>query len=336
MAHRPTLVSLAKDLGVSRQTVSNAINRPEVVAPETLERVLAAIEQTNYRPMRAARQLRTKNSRTIAVRIMPEYDGISGHILNHFNHQLAQTAGEFQYRMITLVARDNGDEVANYAEMFNDGDIDGVILSSTTLGDERPARLLELGIPFASFGRPWGTYDDGQQAPFSWVDVDCAAGTSEATRALMDAGHRRIGYLSWPIVPGIGKDRYEGWAATMEGAGLEVSGLVEISEDHAQGLATSARLLIDRGATAIVCASDSLALGALPVCQASGAALIGFDGTPVARALAMNSVEQPVGDVAITAFHMLFDVMQDRAAVRHTLLTPQLVLRNRLDVEPVF
>lgn len=235
MAPRPTLVSLAKDLGVSRQSVSNAINRPEVVARETLERVLVVIEQTNYRPMRAARQLRTKNSRTIAVRIMPEYDGISGHILNHFNHQIAQTAGEFQYRMITLVARDNGDEVANYAEMFNDGDIDGVILSSTTLGDERPARLL-----------------------------------------------------------------------------------------------------IERGATAIVCASDSLALGALPVCQASGAALIGFDGAPVARALAMNSVEQPVGDVAITAFHMLFDVMQDRAAVRHTLLTPQLVLRNRLDVGPVF
>lgn len=333
MAKKATLVSLAKTLGVSRQTVSNALNNPQAVAPDTLQRVLQAVEKSGYRPDRAARQLRTHASHTIAMRIMPSMDGISGHILNQFIHQVALTAGERGYRIVILAAHDKTSELEQYLDLASDGEIDGVILSDTTENDPRPARLMSAGIPFSSFGRPWGEFSDGQFAPFSWVDIDCRLGTRKATEELIHCGHKRIGYLSWPISPGIGYERFSGWQEAVLSSGMNPQLMIEIPTDSTTEAVLAAEKLIEQHVTAIVCASDSLALGAARAAEGKMIDVIGFDDTPVARALNMSSVAQPIEEAAVAAFNMLIERISNKAAKRHTLLQPKVQLRHMLSAE---
>lgn len=97
---RPTLVSLARELGVSRQTVSNVINAPHLVKAETRERVQAAIEASGYRPNVAAQALRNQRSHTIAMRLYPTLDGgVNGAVVDRFLHHLVQTLRTRGYKI---------------------------------------------------------------------------------------------------------------------------------------------------------------------------------------------------------------------------------------------
>ena len=89
---RPTLVSLARELGVSRQTVSIVLNAPHLVRPETRERVAKAIEESGYRPSAAAQALRRQRSLTLALRLYPSTDGINGAVMDRFLHSLVEQA----------------------------------------------------------------------------------------------------------------------------------------------------------------------------------------------------------------------------------------------------
>ena len=78
MAANVTIATVARHAKVSRQTVSNVLNAPDLVRAETRDRVRAAIDELGYRTNLAARQMRTGRSRLIAVRIDPVRDGIDG------------------------------------------------------------------------------------------------------------------------------------------------------------------------------------------------------------------------------------------------------------------
>jgi DNA-binding LacI/PurR family transcriptional regulator len=340
---KPTLESLGRELGVSRQTVSNALNAPHRVNPKTLERVLRGIEQSGYRPHVAGRQLRTRRSRNLAMRLYPSSDGINGSILDRFLHALTEAAQRRGYRLTLFTADDDGGEVAAIDELLSVADIDGFVLTSTHHEDARTAWLLEQQVPFVAFGRPWSSHADPYAAPHDWVDVDGGAGTAQAVAHLLERGHRRIGFLGWPAGSGVGDDRRDGWRRT-----LEVNGAVEARDDLErldlgvedavpQG-ASGARELFARGATALVCASDSLALGAVAAWRnltdrvQGGPPVTGFDDTPVAAALGLTSVRQPIEDTAGRVVDLLLarlDQDQDQPrAPEHVLLPSSLVVRD--------
>lgn len=338
MNDKPTLVSLARELGVSRQTVSNALNAPQRVNPATLDRVLRAIEESGYRPHVAGRQLRTRRSHSFAMRLYPSTDGINGAILDRFLHALTETGQRHGYRLTLFTASDDASELAAIDELLGTADIDGFVLTSTHHDDARTAWLLEHDLPFVAFGRPWADGVDPFEAAHSWVDVDGGAGTSEATRLLLDRGERRIGFLGWPERSGVGDDRRAGWARAMA-AGLGEPAaddlFLGVEDTVAQG-ARGARVLLDRGATALVCASDSLAIGAVTAWRDARPdatlppPVIGFDDTPVAAALGLSSVAQPIEQVAEAALAVLLRQLADGKGARpeHLLLASSLVVRE--------
>lgn len=212
-AEKPTLVSLARALGVSRQTVSNVINNPAIVHPETRRRVQEAIDAAGYRPSPAGRALRTRRSMAIGLRLYPATDGINGSVKDRFLHNLADEAQRHGYRITLLTATDADGEVAAVEELHRASAIDGCVLTDTLDHDPRPARLAGSGIPFMVFGRPWGEDD----STHDWVDVDGATGTRAATEHLRSLGHTRIGYLGWPASTGLGPERRDGWLQGMTG-----------------------------------------------------------------------------------------------------------------------
>lgn len=334
-ARRPTLESLATELGISRQTVSNVLNRPSVVAEPTRTRVAAAIRAAGYVPSRAGRHLRTQRSHAIGIRLMPTFDGINGHILDSFLHELAEHAHRSDYRLALFAAANEADEIATYARMRAANEIDGIVLTSTSIDDARIAWLVANGVPFVSFGRPWSRERDPADAPHDWVDVDGAAGTGAVTRHFLAQGHTRIGYLSWPAQPDVSGDRLAGWQRAMRDAfgGLDLSELSAECSNDVTDARHAAGGLVERGVTAFVCASDTLALGARAAVGARRPAaprvpIVGFDDTPVARALGLSSVAQPVVRAARTAVRVLVSRLAEERPPEHVLLPPSPVFRD--------
>lgn len=324
-----TVADVAAAAGVSRQTVSNALNRPEVVRPATLDRVRTAIDELGYRPHASARRLRTRQSSTLGVRLPPVH-GISGALLDRFLHALVERADERGMRILLFTASDLDDELAHMERLVEGSDVDGFVLTSTAHGDPRAAWLGERAVPFVTFGRPWGV-PDMDDAPHPWVDVDGRAGLREATSGLVARGHRRIGFLGWPSPSGQGDERRLGWRDALAAAGLDDDTEPLTCEDDVAAAASVVSRAVDDGAAfdAVVCASDTLALGAR---FALGAAVpvVGYDDTPVAEAVGISSVEQPLDAAASVAVELLMGSGRSvlPATTGHRLLAPRVVWRG--------
>ena len=330
MERLPTVLDVGRVAGVSRQTVSNVLNSPEVVKPDTRARVEAAIAALGYRPHASARRLRTRRSSTIGIRLDPMANGISGSVHDRFLHSLTEQADSFGLRVMLFTALDPQDEIRQIRRMHEGSDVDAFVLTSTMFGDPRTEWLVGHGIPFVTFGRPWGI-DDMNDPQHRWVDVDGHTGLRLATAHLLAEGERHIAYLGWPSPSGTGDDRRRGWRDEMERAsGLspeELNGLdLSVDDGVAEGRET-VRETLERGVRidAIVCASDSLALGAL-LMVGPDIPVIGYDNTPVAQAVGMSSVEQPLDEVAAGVLAL---VMGDATELRHQLVEPRLVVRHR-------
>ena len=334
MAKAPTVEDVAERAGVSRQTVSNVLNTPDIVRPATRERVLTAIRELGYRRHAAARQLRLRRSSTIGIRLDPYLGGISGVVLDRFVHAITERASERGMRMLVYAARTPEEEISRLSELWEGSEIDAAILTSTSRDDPRVRSLDEAGVPFISFGRPWGE-DDIADPRHLWVDVDGAAGTRAATEHALTHG-TNIAFLGWPSGSGTGDDRERGWREAMDAAGSLGTRLTAEDDVPLARAAVAAALAGVTLPDAVVCASDSLAVGALLAVNAAGRRLpvIGFDNTPTAAALGFSSVEQRPEDVATAILELLMgptgEIVAPRrlqAGTAHALITPELVVR---------
>jgi DNA-binding LacI/PurR family transcriptional regulator len=334
----PTVLDVGRIAGVSRQTVSNVLNSPDIVKPETRQRVQAAIAELGYRPHASARRLRTRRSSTIGIRLDPMANGISGAVHDRFLHSLTEQADALGLRVMLFTATDPEDEIQQIRRLHDGSDVDAFVLTSTMFGDPRTEWLVSNGIPFVTFGRPWGI-DDINDPSHSWVDVDGRTGLRLATAHLLAEGERRVAYLGWPSPSGTGDDRRLGWREAMRaGSGLGEAQLDELQLGVEDGVAQgrdAIRELKERGTAfdAIVCASDSLGLGALLV-VGGDTPVIGYDNTPVAEAIGMSSVEQPLGEVAEGVLALIRGTAGSAASegqddTRHRLVEPTLVVRHR-------
>ncbi|HET8588046.1 MAG TPA: LacI family DNA-binding transcriptional regulator [Nakamurella sp.] len=324
---RATLGSVAARAGVSPQTVSNVLNAPHLVRSDTAERVRDAVRELGYRPHRAARQLRTRRSHVLGLRVeAAPGDGV----FDRFLHALTDAAAERDYRIMLYTARGDEAEIAAYSELYDRWDLDGFVLTSTHPGDRRTSHLADRGIPCVTFGRPW---DGSDHHP--WVDVDGAAGTRAATDHLLAAGHRRIGFLGWPAGPGVGDDRMSGWQAALDAAEVPHGPVARCHNDLTEGRAAAAALL-DAGPTALVCVSDVLGLAVLAELTERGlqagtdVAVVGFDDTDVAQMAGLSSVHQPLVEVAGACVRLITRLIESPGGSvppERELLTPTLVPR---------
>ncbi|MCL3777344.1 MULTISPECIES: LacI family DNA-binding transcriptional regulator [unclassified Actinomyces] len=333
-----TIQDVARRAGVSAQTVSNVLNRPERVTPATARKVRTAVDALGYRAHAAARRLRTRRSDTIALRLDPLPGGISGTIMDVFLHEVTVRAAALGLQVLLYACEGGQAEIDRLRELIASGDVDGVILTGTHVGDPRPAWLAEQDVPCVSFGRPWGEEDT---APHAWVDVDGTAGTRAATQHLIEGGSRRIGFVGWPGDGNQGAARREGWRTTLLDHALatsrDVDRLTVTSPDTVEDALRAASDLQSRhpDLDGIVCASDSLAFGAF-LAVGSGVPVIGFDNTPVARAVGLSSVDQRIDLVARTVLDLLLDddghvVSRERES---RIITPELRPRRAVVQDP--
>lgn len=321
---------------VSTQTVSNAINAPHRLAPETLERTLAAIEELAYKPNRAARALRNQSSRLIGVKVEASRGDRAALLLDQFLHSLAESAAAIGYHLILCHADDDTAEIQAYRELLHTTAVDAFILASTHRGDPRTPWLRERNVAFATFGRSW---DHPDQGDLSWVDVDGRAGIGDATRHLAAQGHRRVAFIGWPPDSDVGRDRRKGWVDACRELGLSTDGLSASSIDDFDGgrVAALDLLALPDPPTALVCVSDTLALGAMRALNevekvpGRDVAVSGFDNSPAAALTTpgLTSLRQPLGQVARHLVGQVDAMLHGGDTIpRHSLLVPELVVRE--------
>ncbi len=255
-------------------------------------------------------------------------------MLDRFVHALTERASERDMRVLLYAARTAEEEIDRLGDLLEGGEVDAVVVTGTFHGDPRTGWLNERGLPFVSFGRPWGE-DDVAAPAHLWVDVDGAAGTRAATEHLRAGGARRVAFLGWPAGSGTGDERERGWRESV-GAAAGPRWVVEDNVALARDVVAEG-LGHDPDVDGIVCASDSLAIGAHLATTVAGRAdilVIGFDNTPAAEALGLSSVEQLPERVASGALDLLMGeegtVVAPRpatAGAAHVLVEPRLVVR---------
>lgn len=329
----PTIEDVGRHAGVSRQTVSNVLNAPERVRPETMQRVQLAINTLGYRANHHARNLRTGTSRAIAYRIPP----IVGHlnsVMDTFLHELTEAVEAIGCNILLFASNNLDAEISKYWELSAQSAADGVVFSGTEREDRRPATLLERRMPFVSFGRTWG------ESQHSWVDVDGRAGTRLAINHLLANGHRRFAWLG-PRNPGVvNEERERGVRIAIAEAGIPAADLHIVSlRDDAEADRKAIADLLDRpdAPTAWVSMSDLQALTVVGELEARGivpgrdAAVIGFDDSPVAAYAGggLTTIRQPITAVAKTIAQLLSAQFADpNSDPQGVLLEPELVVRR--------
>ncbi|MGC9544859.1 LacI family DNA-binding transcriptional regulator [Streptomyces sp. UG1] len=334
-----TLAMVARRAGVSAQTVSNAINSPDLLRPETLERVRQVIEEMGYRPSRAAQTLRSGSSKLIGYGIQPTPPGTSGAVMDRFLHALSEAADEAGYRMLVFASPPGGPSLKGYEELLAQHEVDGFVLSGTERGDPRQAWLTKRGVPFVGFGRMWSGRPIGD-----WVDVDGASGTDAAVEHLVVLGHRNIAFLGWERgASGAGDDRAEGWLRAMKRHGLATRGRRGQCANDIDAARAAVKPLLDGGASAVIAASDMLALGCYQMLRERGAApgrdvaVIGFDDSPTAELLSpgLSSIAQPLEDVGRECVRLLLArIATPDAPPERLLLEPSLIVRDSATTAP--
>jgi DNA-binding LacI/PurR family transcriptional regulator len=333
--HRPvaTLATVAAAAGVSRQTVSNALNSPELLRPDTLERVQRAIERLGYTPNRAARNLRTRTSHLVGLRLEPAVEGTASGLMDRFLHSLAESTREAGLHVLLFTPEDVNDPLDGYDALLRSAAVDAFVVTDTYRGNPQAAWLEARQVPFVGFGRPW----EDPQACFPWVDVDGRAGVRLAVDHLADRGHQRIAWVGWQKSSYIGEDRRNGWLDRMHERELPTTRLSARGEDTIEFGKRAAHALFEgEQPTAFVCVSDTVAMGVLQAIAETGrraspddVAVVGFDDSLAAQVTGLTSVRQPLEEVAVQIVRLLEDRLAMRASdPPYVILTPELRVRD--------
>lgn len=323
---RVTIHDVARAAGVSRQTVSNALNFPGRVRPDTLERVRDAIDRLGYHPSSSAQSLRNRRAGAIGVEL---------HTLGSHNATMAPVltalsirAAQHGCHIVPFGSQAGHPMLEGYEAMWAARLVDAFLLADTHHGDPRPPWLERHDIPYATFGRVW---DDPTFT--RWVDVDGAAGTRAAVEHCRSQGYATIAFLGWPEGSVVGDDRRAGWAAGCAAAGARVLGPTASAEqDLDDAVSAAAALLADLApGDAVVCASDVLALGVHHAVLRRGLepgvdiGIVGFDGSETADMHHLTSVAQPFDAVAEESLRLVrLGLEASPAPTGGSLLTPTL------------
>jgi DNA-binding LacI/PurR family transcriptional regulator len=293
-----TIRDVAAAAGVSHQTIANVLKSPERVSPATRERVERKIAELGFRPNRMAQNLSHRRSRLIGMRVQARSSLLSGGILDAMLHALAEGAEQIDHHIVLFHSEPGMAEVDKAVEMYEASIADAFVLAETLPGDPRIPALVQAKLDFVSFGRT----DSG--VPHHWVDTDNVAGGRLATRHLVERGHRRIGYVCWPTGSWAGDDRCQGWSEELAAHGLDAAHeqIARSANDRHEAVAATVALLTSQPElTAIVAASDELALGVQMAANQLGrlVSVVGYDDSPMALVGdGLTTIRQPIPEIA--------------------------------------
>lgn len=324
-----TIREVSKRASVSPATVSRVLNGTVPVAEETRRRVLEAIRELDYRPNAAARALATNRSGGIGVTVNDLASPFFAAMIRGIE-DVVEAEG-----MHLIVLSGHAQEAAErrVIDYLREGRADALILHCVALSDEELIALAGESVPMVLIGRYLAELES------HCVTLDNEAGGEMATSYLLEQGHRRIGHISGPLWFSDSRDRLLGYRRALERAGIGYDERLVVEADfQEEGGYRAARRLLERdlGVTALFCANDQSAAGALQAVRDAGLAvpedisLIGYDDVLFARYLypGLTTVRQPLRDMGRAAAEIALGILDGREAEVRRRFYPSLVERQ--------
>ncbi|MEJ3749411.1 LacI family DNA-binding transcriptional regulator [Actinomycetes bacterium KLBMP 9797] len=321
----PGMVDVARLAGVSHMTVSRVINDQPTVSQVTRQRVLAAMNELGYRPNVAARALVTGRTRTLGViSVDTTLYGPASMLL-----AIERAARELDYSVSiaslpTLerqTLRDAFDALMSQA-------VEGIIAITPHVSATAALRHVPRDVPVVAV--------EGGKGPLPTVVVDQYLGATEATRHLLELGHRTVAHIAGPPDWYEAQERERGWRDALMATGRPVPEMVRGDWTPRSGYA-AAQQLLTAPVTAVFAANDQMAIGALRAFREAGVSvpeqvsLVGFDDIPEAEFFSppLTTMRQEFGEVGRCGLELLLEQVEGAPRTRRrVVIPPQFVIRE--------
>ncbi len=323
---------VAKRAGVSLGTVSNVLNRPEIVAEETRQRVLQVIEEIGFVRNGSARQLRAGRSQHIGLVVLD--------VANPFFTEVARgvedLANEKGYVVILCNSDDSVEKESHYLHVLTEQRTQGVLITPVQSDASYLQQLRQHGTAVVLLDRPSRSKD------LCSVSVDDVRGGELAAAHLLEQGHTCIGFVHGPLSIRQCADRRRGVLRAVKAAALDPNqAIIDITtraQNAREGEESVEKLLsAATRPTAVFCANDLLALGVMRglikrgISIPADMALVGYDDVEFASVLAtpLTSIRQPKYELGRAATELLLDEANNPTTHehKHIVYQPELIVR---------
>jgi LacI family transcriptional regulator len=325
---------VAAHAGVAVGTVSNVLNRPDIVAASTRERVHAAIKALGFVRNESARQLRAGRSRMIGLIVLDVANPFFTDVARGVEDEVIKSG----LAVILCNSDDQGSRENGYLDLLEEHRVQGILITPVSQDSAHLAEIQARGTPVIlvdSRGRAGGQCS---------VAVDDVHGGDLAVSHLLETGHERIAYLGGPPNLRQVADRREGALRALARAGASQADLVvietpalNVAAGRAAGAAIADADPADRP-TAVFCANDLIALGLLQAMTQRAIkvphdiAIVGYDDIDFAAAAAvpLSSVRQPRHEIGSAAAQLLLEEAMAKEGHKHReiLFRPELEIRR--------
>jgi LacI family transcriptional regulator len=324
---------VAKRAGVSLGTVSNVLNRPEIVAPETRQRVQQAIDEIGFVRNGSARQLRAGTSQHIGLIVLD--------VANPFFTEVARgvedLANKAGYIVILCNSDDSVEKENHYLHVLEEQRTQGVLITPVQNDASYLQRFRQRGNAVVLLDRPSRIKD------ICSVAVDDVRGGELAVTHLLEQGHERIAFVHGPLSIRQCADRKRGVLRAMKTAGFDpersVVDIATAAQSAREGEQVVEYLLsASIKPTAVFCANDLLALGLMRGLIKRGVsipremAMVGYDDVEFASLLStpLTSIRQPKYELGRAAAELLLDEACNPTTHKHKHIVyqPELIVRE--------
>lgn len=310
-----TIKDVARLAGVGLGTASRVVNGKGPVSPATIERVRKAIDELGFRPSHAARSLLSGNSRMVGVYIPVLSGTFYTPILQIIDTEL-RAAGLHMVVAFGVGLGGARRQAIEGIEFLIERGCDGLIIMTSALLDEdiaalgiKQRQIIALNHAFSAI-------------PEQCFTVDHAQGGRLAARTLLDYKHRDIAVIAGPAALVDNVARVEGFMLELERGGIDRDRVWKVESDFSpQGGWLAAKALVASGmpCSALFCANDEMAVGALSYFQETGISvprdlsLIAYDDTPSAEFSAprLTSVHMPWREMTLNGVNALLNDCYD-------------------------
>jgi len=322
-----TSIDVARLAGVSQATVSRALRDIRGTSEATRAKVRAAARELGYVPQQSGRSLATRLTNRVGI--------VTGELANPFYPALVAPMVErlHEHGYLAVLIPDKDLDDLDPVPLI-DGSLDGVLLTTIHQDSRLPAELSRRGVPRVLVNRDVSLGDEDASV------ADNVAGAGQVADLLLSSGHRRIAFLGGPPSVRTNVQRAEAFRAALERHGIDCGAPLwcygPFDPDHGRQAFTQFMALA-APPTAVFCANDVLALGALEAARAARLAVpgdvsvIGFDDIPLA-ALSMidlTTVGCDLDAMGQSAADLLIDRIADPGRPARKVVHPtSLVLRG--------
>jgi alanine racemase len=327
-----TLADIATAARVSEATVSRVLNNKPGVSEAARQSVLSALDVLGYeRPAR----LRRRSAGLVGL-VVPE---LENPIFPAFAQVIEDALARRRFTPVLCTQSPGSLSEDEYVESLLDHGVAGIIFVSgrhadETADHERYRTLLAKGLPVVFING----FVPGLDAPF--ISTDDRLAMRLAVSHLAQLGHRQIGFSAGPVRFMPSQRKREGFVnAMVDVLGMdeqEAATWIEEGLYTVEGGEAATRRLLDRGATAVACGSDLMALGAVRAARERGGrvpedfSVVGFDDSPLIQFLdpPLTTIRQPVAAMGAAAVSYLADAISHQPVpANEYTFPPELVLR---------